>query len=580
MENLKAEKEQLIETKNAEFEELISQIDSSEKNLNSLKRFVEEQSQEREIEREEFGKEISVLKEKLKDKDKMESKLKTTIRSLESQISLLNDDKAYRDDQIKELSANIKESNMKISDLHLTIRQLENDLLRNTRVEKELRNKMRELSDSLDIKLNDETNWDDLINAISKFAESKNVSHTMNKGEMSGDESLSGGGPRSPLLAEHNSVFRTVKLMDDKICTLNNHIDSLVKINEELKCQLATKEAEIERLKQLNTQIDVLEGNLRETTKSNELLQQEINQNHMKYSELKVKLESSIDLEEFKKVVNDLQTKMSYEKKNYDSVIVKLEQTNRQVSELTEQVDAYKKEIKSYKELLKTYEHDKSLNKNKAELRNKYDKLMAEVNQLNSKLSNKDKTIALLEQNVEILKSKLNTSISEKNIYLEQLQNVSDNNNKIVIYEKNVDKLRLQNKINKDKIDYLELEINNLKRKIDILEKENDFLKMENQKLIKLKQEMNTAMIELEDNVDNGEINANINTNIYMNGFDKMNSISSSNLLMLKVRRLLTQKGALIYQKNYLINVLSSYQRTENDTLALLANFNNSKGKI
>ncbi|OTF82479.1 hypothetical protein BLA29_014324, partial [Euroglyphus maynei] len=94
---------------------------------------------------------------------------------------------------------------------------------------------------------------------------------------------------------------------------------------------------------------------------------------------------------------------------------------------------------------------------------------------------------------------------------------------------------------------------------------------MENQKLIRQKQDMLTAV----DYVDT--IEQDNNNQQLLNGFDRMNHISSNNLLMLKVRRLLTQKGALIYQKNYLIHVLGSYQRTENDTLALLANFNNSK---
>lgn len=589
VETLKSEKEQIIESKNAEFDELISQIESTEKNHSALKRFVEEQTQEREFEREEYNKEIVALKEKLKEKEKVETKVKANLRSLESQVTFLNEDKVLREEQFEENSSSLKEANLKIAELNLTVRQLETDLERNSQVEVQLRNKLKELSSVLNIKLNDEANWQDLLSAIAKVSEAK-------QGEPV-QTALSSKEPAIELSIENidrnvqkhlgssslgdNSVFLTIKLMDDKMQVLNGQVDTLLVKNGQLKEELRQTNECIAKFDQIKSQMGGVERILHETQKENEMLHQEINENHMKYSELKVKLESSVDVIEFKKVVSELQSKLLAEKKHTELVMVKLEQATRHVGELEEKLDAYKKETKSYKELIKSHELDGKHSKERGELKNKYDGALFEVNQLNTKVANKEKTISILETNIEMLKSKLTSIAQEKDLYFEKLQAIDESQNKIVVYEKNLEKLRLQNKMSCDKITYLELEIRSLRKKIDILERENDYLKLENQKLLKLRAEVSAAMSESEENGDSLSLalNPNCNGNLYLNGLDKINSISSNNLLMLKVRRLLSQKGALIYQKNYLIHLLGGFQMTENATLALLSNLNHTKGK-
>lgn len=589
VETLKSEKEQIIESKNAEFDELISQIESTEKNHSSLKRFVEEQTQEREFEREEYNKEIAALKEKLKEKEKVETKLKANVRSLESQVTFLNEDKVLRDEQFEENSSSLKEANLKIAELNLTVRQLETDLERNSQVEVELRNKLKELSSVLNIKLNDEANWQDLLSAIAKVSEAKQgepVQTAVSSKETSIELSIENIDRnvqkhlRSSSLGD-NSVFLTIKLMDDKMQVLNGQVDTLLVKNGQLREELLQTNECIAKFDQIKSQMGGVERILHETQKENEMLHQEINENHMKYSELKVKLESSVDVNEFKKVVTELQSKLLAEKKHTELVMVKLEQATRHVGELEEKLDAYKKETKSYKELIKSHELDGKHSKERGELKNKYDGALFEVNQLNTKVANKEKTISILETNIEMLKSKLTSIAQEKDLYFEKLQSIDESQNKIVVYEKNLEKLRLQNKMSCDKITYLELEIRSLRKKIDILERENDYLKLENQKLLKLRAEVSAAMSESEENVDSLSLalNPNCNGNLYLNGLDKINSISSNNLLMLKVRRLLSQKGALIYQKNYLIHLLGGFQMTENATLALLSNLNHTKGK-
>lgn len=585
----RSEKEQVIEDKNVEIEELTSKNAASEKKCNSYKEFLEEQTQERESEREEYNKGIASLNEKLKEKEKNECRLKSSIRSLESQVTLLTEEKNSKDEQNEELSANLKDSNLKVSELNLLVKQLEAENERNSQVELELRNKLKELSNSLNIKLNDETNWKDLIDAVSKIAEAKQVNCVTVETTHPGKQLVQDEEDFTSSINSEDSVFRTIKLMDDKIQILGGQVDSLVEKNCQLEKELEQTTECALKLDKIKTEMEVLERNLHESQKQNEMLRQEINDNHMKYSELKVKLESSVDMNEFKKVVQDLKSKLQTEKKQTESVSVKLDQANRHVNDLDEKIDAYKKEIKSYKELLKSYEHDGKMSKERGDYKKKYETISNEVAQLNEKLSSKEKTISVMEQNIEMLKKKLNATNAEKDLYFEKLQSTDDGQNKIIIFEKNIEKLRLQNKMSMDKITYLELEIKSLKKKIDILEKENDYLKVENHRLSK----MSVASMIPESSENNSNLDSafastvtlnmnggnNSDGNLYLNGLDKISKIgvSSNNLLMLKVQRLLTQKGALIYQKNYLIHVLGGYQQTENETLSLLVNINHTK---
>ncbi|KAI7685847.1 Pericentrin [Sarcoptes scabiei] len=608
VENLRAEKEQLIEKKNIEFEELISQIDSKEKNLSSLKRFIEEQTQERETERDEFGREVSTIKEKLKDKIKIENRLRAHLRSLESQISLLNEEKQSKDEQIEQINNDLKESNQKFTETNSFRIHLEKELQKNLRLESDLRERMRKLASVLQVKLNDEADWSEVITAIDNFVQMKNQQLLNN---MQTSIKMLNKSEPIELNAQQkidldNSIFETIKLMDDKIQDLNKDVDSLLAKNEDLRKDLEIKIETIKQLEELKPKIELLEKNLNELNKTNELLQHEINESHLKYSELKVKLDSSIDINEFKRVVNELQTKLKEEKTQTETFLKKYEQANRNVIELNEKLDAYKKEIKSFKELFKSYDQEKSstsnVNGNKMDHKqatNKIDRrrskdLSNEIGHLSNQLTMKDRTISLLEQNLEILKTKLESITKERDLYLDRIKSNHESKEKVILYEKNMDKLRLQNKIYSDKITYLELEIKNFKTKIDLLEKENDSLKIDNQKLIKNRQLDTVMMSDMLDgenaavtndlnggpNLMNGhpivQDHFNPSLPLQLNGFDKINQISSSNLLKLKVRRLLTHKNALIYQKNYLIHVLGSYQRTENDTLDLLANFNNS----
>lgn len=580
LENVKTEKEQLIESKNAEFAELISQLDSNQKNLNSLKRFIDEQTQEREMEREEFNKEVKSIKDKIKEMEKYETKLKSNIRSLESQLSLANDEKAQKEEQLDLLNNNLKEANSKLNDLNLIKRQLETESERNAQMEKSLQDRLKNISNALQVKLNDETSWDEVMYAIDQLIVAKSDPSGKNS-VLTKVNRLEAAQVKESL---DNSIFSTIKKMDDKILDLKKNIKSLMGKNDNLIVELKNKNDLIEQLEQFKPIVQTLEANMKELTKTNDLLQQEINAGHMKYTELKVKLDSSVDIQEFKRTVNDLQAKLNAEKKQSEASTMKYEQANRHVNELTEKLDAYKKEIKSFKELLKSHENsDKNSFGSKekiSDVRSSKD-LSYEISSLNNKLEVKDRKISLLEQNIEILKSKLDSITSERDIYSERLKLIDDSKNAITIYEKNLEKLRLQYKISTDKIAYLELEIQNFKKKIDLLEKENEMLKIENQRMVKQKQEMNACMYADYVDAEQTEMLMNgVNNGIYLNGLDKMNNISSNNLLMLKVRRLLTQKGALIYQKKYLIHLLNSYQRTENDTLELLANYNNSKGNF
>ncbi|OTF76100.1 Chromosome segregation ATPase-like protein, partial [Euroglyphus maynei] len=475
VENVRMEKELIIENKNSEFEELLSQMDAKEKNLNSLKRFIDEQTQEREMERDEFNRELAVLKDKLKEREKVENKLRSQLRSMESQMAIFTDDGKQHDEQIDELNKTIKDLNQKLSESNSTKRHLETEVERNNRIEKELRSRLKQLSTVLQVRLNDETNWNEVIAAIDQFvmAKSSTITTTATPTKVFGVRKSQQESSTSDNL--DNSIFTTIKLMDDRIIDLNTNIGSLQMTNDQMKNDLQSKIELIERMEQLKPKMECLEKNIAELNKTNELLQQEINASHMKCSQLKVKLDSSVDIQEFKQVVQELQGKLNAEKCHTESVVMKLEQANRHVNELTEKLDAYKKEIRSFKELLKSHDHnvdnndkDQRMTSQHHQHRNSKD-LTIEMAKLNDQIDMKDKTILLLQNNIEILKTKLETMQQERDIYHERIKSSDDSRNKITIYEKNMEKLRLQNKISSDKITYLELEIQNLRKKIELL---------------------------------------------------------------------------------------------------------------
>lgn len=575
LDTVRSEKDQLMQTKNAELDELVLQFEASEKNLASLKRFVEEQTQDRECEREDYNKEITTLKDNLKEKDKVEIRMKSQVRDLENQVSILTEDKSAKDDQVKGLTADLHKANSRITEQNSLLTKLDEELQKYSQMETELNSKLKELSNALDIKLNENVNWQDLIDLISQFSANKD-SVTVDKKKTQRHEVVENTLLNKQVLQADeeadNSMFQTINVMNEKINTLEECIEQLVAQNKQLHIQIDKEhQSMVSKEKYFNEQKEVFDKNLKQIQSSNEILREEINRNHLKYNELKVKLDSSVDKNHVKKLVNELQLKLNNEKRNSETVAVKLEQANRQLADMTRKLDSYKMEIKSVKEMLKSYEQS---NFDKVEFKHKYDSSANQVQQLQSSLTAKDSELAQSLRKIDLMQSEITDLNRDKQKLKEKLSSVEQNESKIILYEKNMEKLRLQNKVYSDRITYLELEIQNLKKKIELLEQENEGVKMDNYKLLKTNTEIiSAASMGMVDSGETDETNEQV---VYLNGLDKINSISSSNLLMLKVRRLLSQKRALIYQKNYLIHVLGGFQMTENATLALLETMNSN----
>lgn len=574
VEMLRSEKQQLLSTTTDENEELLTQVNSKEKNLVSLKRFIEEQTQERELEREEFNKELETLKENVKEKDKLEAKLKSTINKLESHQAMLTEEKAAFEVELEEVNVKNKETNVKLAEQNIIIKRLEEDIDRFQHVEKELKQRLQEISAAFNWKLNDQTNLNTLIDCVVQLIESNKPTDTS---PIVYDIQNSENVPTIPTSPTEDSVFLIIKKMDDRINALNKNLDELILSNKQLKNELDAKEALMKQLGSKHKhEKEMLEKNLEQMTKTIELMREEVNQTHLKNGELKVRLESSVDADEVKQITNNLQSKLNAEKQQRDALSVKLEQSTRYNHELSETIESYKSELKSYKELVKGLENEaQALNVYKAKLEQSTD----EIERLRTQVTNKSQDLKKSEDNRHLLNSMIMSLNKEKELIYQQLKASNDSTNKIANYDKNMEQLKLQNKALSDKVLYYELEIQNLKKKIMLLEQENEKLKLENHRLLRQNNEMTatvTMMFDSPTEVD--KVDAAPGTN-NKNNAGQLANISSSNLLALKVKRLMTQKNALIYQKRYLTNMLSGFQVAENTTLELFADLNDNQGK-
>ncbi|XP_075538057.1 uncharacterized protein LOC142572662 isoform X7 [Dermacentor variabilis] len=131
LEEASAQREELLESRRLEVADLQAQIDAMDKQLLSHKKFIEEQTHEREQEREDFAQELAKLQEALKDKEKIqhcEQRLSKEIESLEQQLRMRVEDHGLVLRKRDQLEAEVRSRDDKIHDLRDIIRDLEADL--------------------------------------------------------------------------------------------------------------------------------------------------------------------------------------------------------------------------------------------------------------------------------------------------------------------------------------------------------------------------------------------------------------------------------------------------------------------
>uniref|UniRef100_A0A182MY74 Pericentrin/AKAP-450 centrosomal targeting domain-containing protein n=1 Tax=Anopheles dirus TaxID=7168 RepID=A0A182MY74_9DIPT len=134
--------------------DLQSQIEAADKQLKATRQFLEEQAAEREQERDEFVKEIerlrSAMREKEKDKVNFE-RVSKELESMEQQVKELTMQIADRDDRLRKMEADLKDSIDKGFTLREIISELETQIESKTINEHVLETKVKELEKYIDV---------------------------------------------------------------------------------------------------------------------------------------------------------------------------------------------------------------------------------------------------------------------------------------------------------------------------------------------------------------------------------------------------------------------------------------------
>ncbi|XP_064456387.1 centrosome-associated protein CEP250-like isoform X3 [Ornithodoros turicata] len=154
LEEASAQRELLFEERQREIADLLAQIEGMDKQLQSNKKFIEEQTHEREQEREDFAQEISRLQETVREKEKIqncEARLTKEIETLDQQLRFKVEEHALACKKRDQLEAEVRSRDDKIHDLREIIRQLEADLVQKSRSEYELLQKLANMEDALNV---------------------------------------------------------------------------------------------------------------------------------------------------------------------------------------------------------------------------------------------------------------------------------------------------------------------------------------------------------------------------------------------------------------------------------------------
>lgn len=609
-EQLRSERDEILDEKRRESEDYIAQIEANEKNLLSYKRFIDEQTHEREIERDEFNKELSCLIEKLKEKDKIEGKLKSKMEEMEIQINSLIDEKNYHEKQWREIQLQHKSSTQEINELKSIISQMEKDNEKLTQSERKLQTKINDLNDALDfqLKLNESSQNDVLTTSIlEKIAlKTQKIQNTISsfEGESESED------------ASFEYSFNDVRILSDKLNSLNECIDKLLIQNQSLKAELMVAKQNT-NIHSTNEEVlkekQVLEKNLMEIMRSNEILQQELNAKHLQLSALKSRMESSLDSNTLKCLVNEMQNKLLSEEQkcfNLDHQITLLKQ---QLDDNNSKTAHFIEEINKLKTALHNTDNEKVL-------------LIRQNEELRSRVSSNELINASFKQKLEeksFNSKELQEEIEGKNTQLKLIETKNSNlivenqeiRLKLITSENNFDHLKKQFEGEVNKNLQLNQEINTLKYKLQLVQSEKECLIKENAMLRSklsaadeiinvFKEQIEQAnkrvshlndvieklkkrikLLEFDNHSKENELRTRLNQ---FNAHNKNRAVHSAKeyededkcnrneckIEKLICKRIRSQRNALYYQKKYLLHVLGGFQLTEQATLALLATMN------
>ncbi|CAG2166970.1 unnamed protein product [Oppiella nova] len=403
-ETLRSERDDILDDKRRECEDFVAQIEANEKNILSYRKFIDEQTHERELERDEYHKELVALTERIKDKEKSESKLRSRLEEMETQISCLTEEKCFKEKQLNDCNHQLKSANNEIIELKAIIKQMERESDKSNQSEKNLRSKIDGLNEALElqIRINEESQNDMLANNILEQITSKTHILQNTLGSAEGDSE-----------SEDTSIecsYTDVGLLSDKLNALNECIDKLLLQNNGLKKEVELIRSEKNKdFDELVKEKQSIERNLTEIQRSNEILKEALNTKHLQLSSLKSRLELTLDSSEMKHMFEELQNKLiSEEQKNkkYDFELISLKQLmddkNNKTLQLLDELNALKRQFK-------TIDSEKC-------------SLIRENDELRLKLSSKDAILVAIKQQIDDKNDKTSQLFDELNALKRQFK--------------------------------------------------------------------------------------------------------------------------------------------------------------
>ncbi|KAK3603155.1 hypothetical protein CHS0354_042986 [Potamilus streckersoni] len=143
---------QMLDEKKQELQDLRLQLDSVEKQLKAKKQFIEEQSIEREQEREEFQKELDKWKKLVQGKEKQEStesRLQNELDDLSEQLQSKIDSHNQMVVMLDKLQYEMKEKDVMITELKTVVHQVEEELEQKSNEIRNLRQKIAKMDGEL-----------------------------------------------------------------------------------------------------------------------------------------------------------------------------------------------------------------------------------------------------------------------------------------------------------------------------------------------------------------------------------------------------------------------------------------------
>ena len=494
-EQLRSERDDILDEKRRDSEDFIAQIEANEKNILSYRKFIDEQTHEREMERDEYHKELLTLTERIKDKDRSEAKLRSRLEEMETQISCLTEEKCFKEKQLTELNSQLKSANNDIIELKAIVKQMERENDKSNQSERNLRSKIDALNGALElqIKLNEESQQEVLSNNLIEQITSKThlLQNTLGSVECESE-------------SEDTSIecsFNDVRLLSEKMSALNECIDRLIVQNNGLKSELEKfKNNKNDDFYEVIKEKESLERNLTEILRSNQILKEELNSKHLQLSALKSRLESSLDSSDMKFMVEELQNKLLNEEQKRNQLEFELNSLKQQIEDKNIRTSQMMDELNAIKRQMKSIDSEKcSLLRENDELRLKLSSKEAILSAIKQSAEENVSASSHLTQQIETYKKTID-SIEEQKSSLTKLN--EDLKTRISANEQMVSSLKQQIQENHKKELKLCETADSLNAKLNVLNSDKNNLNKENTELKSKLCSVNAVLLSLNEQID------------------------------------------------------------------------------